>query len=123
MSDSDTSASDLNCSDLMENSFETSAGGKQLSNAGGSTSKSDNDTYVKKSDPDVQAVINAQILDQLDRIGKRLDNIENKNCKKTADKTKIKKTKVKEQKTKKQSIFGSCNTNIFKFLISAQISI
>ena len=46
----------------------------------------------------MQAVINAQILEQLDRIGKRLDKIESKDCKKTADKTKIKKSKSKEQK-------------------------
>ena len=46
----------------------------------------------------MQAVINAQILEQFDRIGKRLDKIESKDCQKTADKTKIKKSKSKEQK-------------------------
>ena len=38
----------------------------------------------------VQSVINSQILEQLQKIGKRLDNIEKVDCKKTSDKTKIK---------------------------------
>ena len=38
----------------------------------------------------VQSVINSQILDQLQKIGKRLDKIENVECKKTLDKSKIK---------------------------------
>ena len=38
----------------------------------------------------VQSVINTQILEQLQKIGKRLDKIENVECKKTSDKNKIK---------------------------------
>ena len=102
MSDSDTSASDLNCSDLMQNSFDSMTNVKSCSN-GPSTSKSENDSSVKDSDSDVQAAINAQILDQLNRIGKRLDKIENKDCKKTLDKTKIKSAKNKDKKLLKMS--------------------
>ena len=100
MSDSDTSASDLNCSDLMQNSFDSVTNVKSCSN-GPSTSKSDNVSSVKDSDSDVQAAINAHILDQLNRIGKRLDKIENKDCKKTLDKTKTKSVKNKDKKSKK----------------------
>ena len=38
----------------------------------------------------VQLAINSQILEQLQKIGKRLDKIENVDCKKTLDKSKIK---------------------------------
>ena len=48
-------------------------------------------------DLQVQSVINSQILQQLQQIGKRLDKIEGDACKKTSDKSKIKKTKVKQQ--------------------------
>ena len=37
-----------------------------------------------------QSMINSKILEQLQKIGKRLDNIENVDCKKTSDKSKIK---------------------------------
>ena len=37
-----------------------------------------------------QSLINSKILEQLQKIGKRLDNIENMDCKKTSDKSKIK---------------------------------
>ena len=99
MSDTDTSASDLNCSDLMQNSFDSVTNVKTCSN-GPTTSKSDASSH-KDSDSDVQAAINAQILDQLNRIGKRLDKIENKDCKKTLDKTKIKTVKNKHKTSKK----------------------
>ena len=102
MSDSDTSASDLNCSDLMQNSFDGVSDGKNCA-SGSSTSKSDKDLSVKSSDSDQQAVINAQILEQLHRIGKRLDHIEQKDCKKTSDKTKIKNVKIKGKKVKQTS--------------------
>ena len=101
MSDTDTSASDLNCSDLMQNSFDSVINVKSCSN-GPSTSKSDVSS-VKDSDSDVQAAINSQILDQLNRIGKRLDKIENRDCKKTLDKTKTKTVKNKDKKSKKLS--------------------
>ena len=101
MSDTDTSASDLNCSDLMQNSFDSVTNVKGCSN-GPTTSKSDVSS-LKDSDSDVQAAINAQILDQLNHIGKRLDKIENNDCKKTLDKTKIKTVKNKHKKSEKLS--------------------
>ena len=44
----------------------------------------------------VKAVINAQILEQLDRTGKLLDRIENNDCKKTSDKSKAKNVKIRD---------------------------
>ena len=61
----------------------------------------------KASTLDVQGAINAQILSQLEKLGKRLEKIEQNNCRKTSDKTKIKSTKRKAevvQKTKKIKI-------------------
>ena len=58
----------------------------------------------KVSTLDVQGAINAQILSQLEKLGKRLEKIEQNNCRKTSDKTKIKSMKRKAevvQKTKK----------------------
>ena len=49
MSDSDTSASDLNCSDLMqESSFESPSGPKHMRTVTGIASRSDNDISMKK---------------------------------------------------------------------------
>ena len=48
------------------------------------------DNPSPKSDPNMQTLINARILDQLDKIRQRLDKIENKTCKKSSDKSKIK---------------------------------
>ena len=50
----------------------------------------DSDSMDISSQFKVQSVINSQILDQLQKIGKRLDKIENVECKKTSDKSKIK---------------------------------
>ena len=47
---------------------------------------------------EVQSAINIQILEQLDRMSKRLDQMEKTTCKKTSDTTKIKKT-VKKPST------------------------
>ena len=42
----------------------------------------------QKSGLDMQTMINAKILDQLEKIGHRLDKSENKSCKKPLDKSK-----------------------------------
>ena len=47
---------------------------------------------------DIQNAINAQILEQLDRLGKRLDSMEKNQHKKTADKSKIKSTAKSKEK-------------------------
>ena len=51
----------------------------------------------------MQQLINARILEQLDKIGQRLDKIENKGCKKTADKAKVKNSASKVVKHNKTS--------------------
>ena len=101
-SDSEGSGSDLNCSAIVQDSDneETSNMSNSQEGAGPSQQKQLHAT-LHKSDPDVQAVINAQILEQLDKIGKRLDKIENKDSKKTADKSKVKSSKSKDTKSKK----------------------
>ena len=53
----------------------------------------DSDSIDIASQFKVQSVINSQILDQLQKIGKRLEKIENVECKKTSDKSKIKNSK------------------------------
>ena len=96
MSDSDTSGSELNCSGLLNVSDEvvnTDANSQNIvdnSHANGSNSS------LERSHPDMQQAINARILDQLERIGQRLDKIENKHFKTTADKSKIKSSAGKE---------------------------
>ena len=52
-------------------------------------------------------MINARILDQLDKIGQRLDKIENKTCKKSSDKQKLKVLYKKLLKQRKQKPKGA----------------
>ena len=103
-SDSEGSGSDLNCSDIVRDSDNEEH--LNISNtqkgAGPSQQKQLHET-LHKSDPDVQAVINAQILEQLHKIGKRLDRIESKDSKKTVDKSKVKSSKSKVTKSRKDS--------------------
>ena len=85
MSDSDVSVSDLDCSALINDSKEASS---PVNNSAGSSQTASN--YSSDNlDPNIQQLINARILEQLDKIGQRLDRIENKKCKKTVDKSKI----------------------------------
>ena len=68
--------------------------------------KSVKNTSVTQSSDDVdissqfkvQSVINSQILEQLQKIGKRLEKIENADCKKTSDRSKIKGKSVSKSK-------------------------
>ena len=99
MSDSnDTSDCDIDCDALVQHSDEeiqsTSVGSNNQSKQSHGLNFDSNDVA---SDLQVQSVINSQILQQLQQIGKRLDKIEGDACKKTSDKSKIKKTKVKQQ--------------------------
>ena len=57
-----------------------------------SQSTSDSVTSNQASRFDIQSAINVQILTQLDNLGKRLEKIEGKKCKKTSDRSKIKKS-------------------------------
>ena len=103
MSDSDASVSELDCSGLMNDSDEGTSSPVSVKNSAGTSQTVTSDSSLKNSDPDMQQLINARILDQLEKIGNRLDKIENKECKKTADKSKIKSSANKVVKTKKAS--------------------
>ena len=99
MSDSyEASDSDIDCDALIQHSDEetqsTTAGVNNQSKQSRGSNLEPTDVV---SDLQVQSVINSQILQQLQQIGKRLDKIEGDACKKTLDKAKIKKTKVKQQ--------------------------
>ena len=101
MSDSDISGSDLDCSGLINDSDEVS--GTVMANNLAGSSQTATSSNFDNSDSNMQQLINARILDQLDKIGQRLDRIENKECKKTADKTKVKNSASKLVKNKKPS--------------------
>ena len=101
MSDSDSSTSDLNCSALVNDSDNDSSVLTNSKNVAGTSQATGIDNPSQKSDPNMQTLINARILDQLDKIGQRLDKIENKTCKKSSDKSKIKSSVKKSAKTKK----------------------
>ena len=101
MSDSDSSASDLNCSALVNDSDNDSSVLTNSKNVAGTSQVTGTDNPSQKTDPNMQTLINARILDQLDKIGQRLDKIENKTCKKSSDKSKIKSSGKKSAKTKK----------------------
>ena len=99
MSDSyEASDSDIDCDALIQHSDKeiqsTSLGVNNQSKQARGSNLEPTDVV---SDLQVQSVINSQILQQLQQIGKRLDKIEGDACKKTSDKAKIKKTKVKQQ--------------------------
>ena len=100
MSDSqETSDSGIDCEALVndsDNKIQSSSGQNAKYNNPGHTSKIDSTDF--SSDFKVQSVINSQILQQLQQIGKRLDKIESGDCKKTSDKSKIKSTKSKAKK-------------------------
>ena len=65
MSDSDVSVSDLDCSALINDSKEASG---PVNNAAGSSQTASN-YNSDNSDPNIQQLINARILEQLDKIG------------------------------------------------------
>ena len=91
VSDSNSSASDLNCSDLVQSDDETSNGK--------SKNDSSSDSVVSdKQNPSTsvsQDMINAQLLAQLQSIGQRLTKIKSTQCKKSTDSAKIKSTSKK----------------------------
>ena len=94
MSDSvhDSSDSEVDYDALIQDSD------NEIQSTSVKTDKKDSDTLGLdnmdiSSQFKVQSVINSQILQQLQKIGNRLDKIENVECKKTSDKSKIKGTK------------------------------
>ena len=93
VSDSGSSINDSDCEDLIHSSpVKHSPSDKPGSSVGSDPTVSD--SHVS------QQVINMQILSHLQALGKRLDSMEAKNCKKTSDPSK---TKTKPVKKVKQS--------------------
>ena len=104
MSDSDISGSDLDCSGLMDGSDQVLSTPVTDKNSAGTSKTVTHVNSDKNSESDMQQLINARILDQLEKIGHRLDKIENKECKKSTDKAKIKNSDNKGARAKKGSI-------------------
>ena len=90
-SDSDSSDSELNCSNLVQSDDETNnTKNPNVSNVASNFSD-------KQSTSVSQDTINTQILAQLQSIGQRLTKIESTQCKKTTDTGKIKSTSKKQK--------------------------
>ena len=91
VSNSDSSDSELNCSDLVQSDDETNnTKNPNVSNVASNFSD-------KQSTSVSQDTINAQILAQLQSIGQRLTKIESTQSKKTTDTGKIKSTSKKQK--------------------------
>ena len=104
MSDSDVSGSDLDCSGLMNGSDQVLSTPVTDKNSAGTSKTVTHVNSDINSELDMQQLINVRILDQLEKIGHRLDKIENKECKKTTDKAKIKNSDNKGARAKKGPI-------------------
>ena len=90
-SDSNSSASDLNCSDLVQSDGETSTVTDTNVSYSDSVASDKQNTCTSV----LQDTIDAQILAQLQSIGQRLTKIESPQCKKSTDSAKIKSTSKK----------------------------
>ena len=93
VSNSDSSASELNCSDLVQSDDETN----NTKNPNVSNVASDISDKQTASTSVSQETINAQILEQLQSIGQRLTKIESTQCKKTTSTGKMKSTSKKQK--------------------------
>ena len=91
-SDSDSAESELNCSDVAEDSDSDHNTAKQTHTRPSTSSTSASTSGI---DSALQQQINVQILSQLSAINDRLNAIESTNSKKTSDPKKIKKSKQK----------------------------
>ena len=86
--------SDLNCSNIVENSDGEKTGEKE-------TVRSDDANETAPDNAAVQQLINSQILSQLQTISHRLDKIKHSRGKKTNDPKKVKSSKNKQTGTDK----------------------
>ena len=93
VSDSNSSASDLNCSDLVQSDDETNNVKYPNVLNGDSVASNKPNTSTSVS----QDTIDAQIPAQLQSIGQRLTKIESTQCKKSTDSAKIKSTSKKQK--------------------------
>ena len=104
--ESDTSdESDLNCSDIVENSDGEKTGEQE-------TVKSDNADKIAPDNAAVQQLINSQILSQLQTISHRLDKIKQTRGKKTNDPKKVKSSKKKQTGTDKSKTTSTNQSEI-----------
>ena len=105
VSDSE-SGSDLECSDLIntsDNDHDDADEHRSYDRFSAENIRSDS------TDTDTaQQLVNQTILQQLEKISARLDNLEKKNCKKTVDQSKIKNKKF--QKSYSSSVAGTLST-------------
>ena len=104
---SDSSDSELDFDELVNSDQEMSDENMDQNASSSRTGPSDSfmeQSPEKATGSEVQNQINLKILDQLNKIGKRLDKIESDACKKTNDKSKVKssKTVAKTKKVTKQ---------------------
>ena len=96
VSDTDSSIDESDCEALV---YSPSTSGQSVNL---SDNNLDLDQNVSHGESVNQQMINMQILHQLQSLGKRLDSMEEKTCKKTTDQTKVKnKTVKKKSKTLK----------------------
>ena len=80
VSDSESSINDSDCKALIQSSpVKACSSGYAVSSSKVGSDPTPADTSI------IQQVINVQILSQLQSLGRRLDNMEAKNCKKTSD--------------------------------------
>ena len=91
--------SDLNCSDIVENSDGEKTGKKE-------SERSDETNETAPDNLAVQQLINSQILSQLQTISQRLDKIEQTRGEKTNDPKKIKFCKNRQSGTDSQKLLA-----------------
>ena len=102
MSDSVHESSDIEIDyDALINKSDDETQSTSAKSGKNNHSAQSSDTMNFSSEFKVQSVINSQILEQLQKIGKRLDKIENGDCKKSSDKSKIKGEKVFQSQRKR----------------------
>ena len=83
--DSESSINDSDCEALIQSSpVKACSSGHAVSSSKVGSDPTPSDTSIS------QQVINMQILSQLQSLGRRLDNMEAKNCKKISDQSKVK---------------------------------
>ena len=104
-SDTDGAESDLNCSDVINQSDTEQTDEKDNPGSTGPKDKSTSDCVT-------QQIINAQILAQLTNISQHLEKIEKPKCKKTADPTKIKNKKGKASQSTTQTAHTTSDSAI-----------
>ena len=102
MSDNDSSINESDCEVLIASSDDDNDSRECVVNSQKSSKKSD--PTMSDSQSTSQHAINIQILAQLQSLGKRLDVMEKKSCKKSTDTTKIKNKTYKSKVTPQPAV-------------------